>query len=203
MSGFAQGLLAGFSTVDQAMTRRKELGLREAQLAQQQKNNERDFEFAQSQFEHNKDVDQRNFDYRAKVDDRNYALQEREFNANQNYRNASLGMEQQRLQLQKYNQRRLEYNDMLARDQPVMAALGKAVDAGDRDAAMHLYGQLSEGNPLRLMNRPGFPGECFICELRLPDHYFRWKHNKLFLLLPEEYGPAFPAIVDCYTSPPT
>ncbi len=54
MSGFAQGLLAGFSTVDQAMTRRKELGLREAQLARQQKNNERDFEFAQSQFEHNK-----------------------------------------------------------------------------------------------------------------------------------------------------
>ena len=53
------------------------------------------------------------------------------------------------------------------------------------------------------LNRPGFPGECFICELRLPDHRFRWKHNKLFLLLPEEYGPAFPAIVDCYTSPPT
>ncbi|MDR7886814.1 hypothetical protein MXL70_25920, partial [Escherichia coli] len=45
---------------------------------------------------------------------------------------------------------------------------------------------------LRIMNRPGFPGECFICELRLPDHRFRWKHNKLFLLLPEEYGPAFP-----------
>ncbi|KAA0851759.1 shufflon protein, partial [Enterobacter hormaechei] len=20
------------------------------------------------------------------------------------------------------------------------------------------------------VNRPGFPGECFICELRLPDH---------------------------------
>ncbi len=53
------------------------------------------------------------------------------------------------------------------------------------------------------LNRPGVPGECFICELRLPDHHFRWKHNKLFLLLPEEYGPAFPAIVDCYTSPPT
>ncbi|HHY5345153.1 TPA: hypothetical protein ACV5TA_005391, partial [Escherichia coli] len=24
----------------------------------------------------------------------------------------------------------------------------------------------------RLVNRPGFPGECFICELRLPDHRF-------------------------------
>ena len=56
---------------------------------------------------------------------------------------------------------------------------------------------------LRFVNRPDFPGECFICELRLPDHCFRWKHNKLFLLLPEVYGPAFPAIVDCYTSPPT
>ncbi|RFQ61717.1 hypothetical protein CRE03_29630, partial [Escherichia coli] len=46
---------------------------------------------------------------------------------------------------------------------------------------------------IKILNRPGFPGEYFICELRLPDHYFRWKHNKLFLLLPEEYGPAFPA----------
>ncbi|EOL5705875.1 hypothetical protein ACI3J9_RS27020, partial [Escherichia coli] len=127
-----------------------------AQLAQQQKNNERDFEFAQSQFEHNKDVDQRNFDYRAKVDDRNYTLQEREFNANQNYRNASLGMEQQRLQLQKYNQRRLEYNDMLARDQPVMAALGKAIDAGDHDAASHLFGKLSDANPLKMMSTVGY-----------------------------------------------
>ncbi|TJQ31255.1 hypothetical protein C9Z63_25335 [Escherichia coli] len=26
--------------------------------------------------------------------------------------------------------------------------------------------------PRCLMNRPGFPGECFICELRLPDHRF-------------------------------
>ncbi len=61
-----------------------------------------------------------------------------------------------------------------------------------------------EESPIEIkVNRPGFPGECFICELRLPDHRFRWKHNKLFLLLPEEYGPAFPAIVDCYTSPPT
>ncbi len=62
---------------------------------------------------------------------------------------------------------------------------------------------LSLNNVTDSVNRPGFPGECFICELRLPDHRFRWKHNKLFLLLPVGYGPAFPAIVDCYTSPPT
>ena len=68
---------------------------------------------------------------------------------------------------------------------------------------LQLRKALNEARLERDMNRPGFPGECFICELRLPDHRFRWKHNKLFLLLPEEYGPAFPAIVDCYTSPPT
>ncbi|MCM5464651.1 hypothetical protein MMT15_25830, partial [Escherichia coli] len=53
---------------------------------------------------------------------------------------------------------------------------------------MHKYGCARRD----ILNRPGFPGECFICELRLPDHRFRWKHNKLFLLLPGEYGPAFP-----------
>ena len=63
-------------------------------------------------------------------------------------------------------------------------------------------GKINSVRVIRL-NRPGFPGECFICELRLPDHRFRWKHNKLFLLLPVGYGPAFPAIVDWYTSPPT
>ncbi len=71
----------------------------------------------------------------------------------------------------------------------------------------HLERQFAVTEPNQVwcgdVNRPGFPGECFICELRLPDHRFRWKHNKLFLLLPVGYGPAFPAIVDCYTSPPT
>ncbi|MEG9170929.1 replication initiation protein, partial [Escherichia coli] len=40
-------------------------------------------------------------------------------------------------------------------------------------------GKINSVRVIRL-NRPGFPGECFICELRLPDHRFRWKHNKLF-----------------------
>ncbi len=79
----------------------------------------------------------------------------------------------------------------------------------DRLADLERMLHLLSGKPIPdnrgniTMNRPDFPGECFICELRLPDHCFRWKHNELFLLLPEEYGPAFPAIVDCYTSPPT
>ncbi|EJZ0716121.1 hypothetical protein OHM24_005221 [Escherichia coli] len=156
MSGFAQGLLAGFSTVDQAMTRRKELGLREAQLAQQQKNNERDFEFAQSQFEHRKENDQRTYDLNVRNADREYALKEREHKAAQNYRNASLGLSQQRLQLEKYNQRRLEYNDMIAHSQPLMEALGKAIEAGDQEAATRLFGQLPKGHPLIFMSNEGY-----------------------------------------------
>ncbi|MCT6427719.1 hypothetical protein MTR55_25055, partial [Escherichia coli] len=42
---------------------------------------------------------------------------------------------------------------------------------------------MAKATRIGAVNRPGFPGECFICELRLPDHCFRWKHNKLFLLL--------------------
>ncbi|OXW56256.1 hypothetical protein CG423_19270, partial [Shigella flexneri] len=63
------------------------------------------------------------------------------------------------------------------------------------DNSQSLHSVVPLAVELTALNRPGFPGECFICELRLPDHRFRWKHNKLFLLLPEEYGPAFPAIV--------
>ncbi|MDI0818945.1 hypothetical protein NEL57_26250, partial [Escherichia coli] len=52
------------------------------------------------------------------------------------------------------------------------------VDAGNKKLVFWFVRVDDEG-----LNRPGFPGEYFICELRLPDHYFRWKHNKLFLLL--------------------
>ncbi|EPI8951524.1 hypothetical protein ACTC55_005114, partial [Escherichia coli] len=128
----------------------------EAQLAQQQKNNERDFEFAQSQFEHRKENDQRTYDLNVRNADREYALKEREHKAAQNYRNASLGLSQQRLQLEKYNQRRLEYNDMIAHSQPLMEAIGKAIEAGDQEAATRLFGQLPKGHPLILMSNEGY-----------------------------------------------
>ncbi|KAA0609725.1 taurine dioxygenase [Escherichia coli] len=38
---------------------------------------------------------------------------------------------------------------------------------------MHSYQKLlSLTRQENSLNRPGFPGECFICELRLPDHRF-------------------------------
>ena len=99
-----------------------------------------------------------------------------------------------------------EWNDVIAVNQTAVFLVSQAVTrhmverkAGKVINICSMQSELGRDT----MKRPGFPGECFICELRLPDHRFRWKHNKLFLLLPEEYGPAFPAIVDCYTTPPT
>ena len=53
------------------------------------------------------------------------------------------------------------------------------------------------------VNRPGFLESVLSQNSGCQIIVFRWKHNKLFLLLPVGYGPALPAIVDCYTSPPT
>ncbi|WP_350223666.1 TrbC family F-type conjugative pilus assembly protein [Escherichia coli] len=85
----------------------------------------------------------------------------------------------------------------------IPATLRGMVNNDLKTTAEAVLSLVKDGATDGVLNRPGFPGECFICELRLPDHRFRWKHNKLFLLLPVGYGPAFPAIVDCYTSPPT
>ncbi|MEH3803358.1 hypothetical protein POW66_16780, partial [Escherichia coli] len=61
----------------------------------------------------------------------------------------------------------------------------KWLPVNDEDAVLWAWESLKKhqsgtfgsfGNTGPLLNRPGFPGEYFICELRLPDHYFRWKH---------------------------
>ncbi|WP_250147424.1 DEAD/DEAH box helicase, partial [Escherichia coli] len=66
---------------------------------------------------------------------------------------------------------------ILARDRDVLISAGTA--AGKTEAfflpACSAIADLTSGFGIIYMNRPGFPGECFICELRLPDHRFRWK----------------------------
>ncbi len=42
------------------------------------------------------------------------------------------------------------------------------------------YQRHSAGTDLRAVNRPGFPGECFICELRLPDHRLRTPYTEVY-----------------------
>lgn len=92
MDGFAQGLLAGFSTVDNAMQHRKALSLREAALAQQQKNADRNYELAQDEFGYRRESDQRNFDS-------NNEHWNKTFQANQSYRGSLLANAAQQLKM--------------------------------------------------------------------------------------------------------
>lgn len=51
--------------------------------------------------------------------------------------------------------------------------------------------QLAIARSLQQLNRPGFPGEYFSWELRLPDPYSRWKHNMPVRLLPWDMSQPF------------
>ncbi|EBS2694796.1 hypothetical protein ZQ65_15190 [Salmonella enterica subsp. enterica serovar Newport] len=101
MDGFAGGLLAGFSTVDNAMQNRKALSLREAALAQQQKNSDRNFQLAQDEFGYRKETGDRDYQHtldREKVGDEHWG---KEFGLRQAETGARIGMERQRLGMQK------------------------------------------------------------------------------------------------------
>ncbi|HED0198892.1 TPA: hypothetical protein R4H00_000704 [Salmonella enterica subsp. enterica serovar Orientalis] len=101
MDGFAEGLLAGFSTVDNAMQHRKALGLREAALAQQQKNADRNYQLAQDEFGYQKETGDRNYQHtldRDKVDD---DFKNREFGLKQREANSRIGIASQQLKMQK------------------------------------------------------------------------------------------------------
>ncbi len=94
MDGFAQGLLAGFSTVDNAMQQRKALSLREAALAQEQKNSDRNYELATDKFNFDKDTNQRDFENQN--DHWN-----KTFQADQSYKGSLLANAAQQLKMQK------------------------------------------------------------------------------------------------------
>ncbi|EAA6550786.1 hypothetical protein DLB95_09210 [Salmonella enterica subsp. diarizonae] len=101
MDGFAEGLLAGFSTVDNAMQNRKALSLREAALAQEQKNSDRNYQMAQDRFSYEKETGDRDYQHtlsREKVGDEHWG---KEFGLKQSESGARIGMERQRLGMQK------------------------------------------------------------------------------------------------------
>ncbi|UPY97002.1 hypothetical protein [Pectobacterium sp. 21LCBS03] len=77
LRGLADGFLAGFNTMDNALQRREESELRRLMVDQQQKNEERNFGLAQAQFDYGKESDNRNFEREAsrdKVTDQQWGL---------------------------------------------------------------------------------------------------------------------------------
>ncbi|ECC9413421.1 hypothetical protein KG487_002088 [Salmonella enterica subsp. enterica serovar 4,5,12:b:-] len=160
MDGFAQGLLAGFDTVDSAMQRRQEAGLRQAALAQQQQNADRNYQMAQDEFGYRKEVDDRDYQHtldREKVGDEQWG---REFGLRQADTGARLGIASQRLAMQKdehdYTRRRQEREDLLKQDEPIAQGALNAYQKGDYKATWDFINQLHDGHPMKQMIKPGY-----------------------------------------------
>lgn len=145
MDGFAQGLLAGFDTVDSAMQRRQALGLRQAELAQQQKNADRNYQLAQDEFGYRRESDQRNFD----SDNEHW---NKTFQADQSYKGSLLANAAQQLKMQKEthdlqmnNARQQQIEQQYA---PIVTAAEAKLNAGDVDGFLELMKPVPDQIPL-------------------------------------------------------
>lgn len=161
MDGFAQGLLAGFSTVDNAMQNRKAMGLREAALAQQQKNSERNFQLAQDEFGYRKEVGNREYQHtldREKVGDERLG---KEFGLRQSEAGARLGMARQQLAMQKeshdFQMNNARYQQTIQHYAPQMNMAQQAIQAGDYEAAKNIMTDVPDEIPLaRILRDPKY-----------------------------------------------
>ncbi|XYQ52832.1 hypothetical protein ACS91J_13175 [Pectobacterium carotovorum] len=152
--GLADGFLAGFNTMDNALQRREESELRRLMVDQNQKNDDRRFGLAQAQFESSKEVGLRDYQRqteRDKEDDRRFGLRQELDRQQLGIQRAGLGMRAQEL-----NMRREEHNFQMAetkrqkRINDEMPAIkmfyGQLEKSGNIDP--ELFNQISPDNPL-------------------------------------------------------
>lgn len=161
MDGFAQGLLAGFSTVDNAMQHRKALSLREAALAQQQKNADRNYQMAQDEFGYRKEVGDRDYQHtldREKVDD---DYRNKTFQADQSYRGSLLANAARQLAMQKethdFQMNNAKYLQTIQQYTPQMNMAQQAINRGDYEAAKNIMAPVPDIVPLaRILRDPNY-----------------------------------------------
>lgn len=160
MDGFAQGLLAGFNTVDNAMQHRKELGLREAALAQQQKNADRNFQLAQDEFGYRKETGERGFQHTLDQDKLRAEHWNKTFALDSAYKNVQTGLEFRRLRNAEnqmdYMRRRQEHLDALEEDKQTARWVLNAYQKRDYKATWDFINQLHDGHPMKQMIKPGY-----------------------------------------------
>ncbi len=161
MDGFAQGLLAGFDTVDSAMQRRQELGLRQAALAQQQKNADRNYQLAQDEFGYQKETGDRNYQHtldREKVGDERWG---KEFGLRQAETGNRLAMARQQLAMQKethdIQMNNARYQQTIQQYMPQMSMAQQAINQGDYEAAKNIMTDVPDIVPLaRILKDPKY-----------------------------------------------
>ncbi|CAI2146199.1 Uncharacterised protein [Serratia fonticola] len=154
VQGLADGFLAGFNTADAAISRNKEMGLRDAALQQQVKDSDRNFGLRQADFDYGKEKDQREFGYkqeRDKVGDQQWG-QKLDLDKQQvGISRAGLGLRAQELGMRQkeYNYKMMqeERNQRLQNEMPVVQTFYKQLEeTGKVDP--ELYSQISKDNPL-------------------------------------------------------
>lgn len=154
VQGLADGFLAGFNTADQAISRDRELGLRDAAQQQQVKDSDRNYGLAQEQVNWRKETDSRDFERqsgRDKEDDRRFGLKNVLEQQQLGIQKAGLGMRAQELNMRKnefnFQRSQAERQQRMQEEMPVVQALYKQIETtGQVDH--QLYGQISKDNPL-------------------------------------------------------
>lgn len=154
VQGLADGFLAGYNTADQAISRDRELGLRDAAQQQQVKDSDRTYEITKGLSDWRKETDARDHQHkitREGVDDeqwnKNYGLAQ----ASQRTANASLGLRTKELDMRKdefnFQRSQVQRQQRMQEEMPVVQALYKQIETtGQVDP--QLYGQISKDNPL-------------------------------------------------------
>ncbi|MCK8538253.1 hypothetical protein [Yersinia ruckeri] len=154
VQGLADGFLAGFNTADQAVSRNRELGLRDAAQQQQIKDSDRNYGLAQEQVNWRRETDSRDFERqsgRDKEDDRRFGLRNALDQQQLGIQKAGLGMRAQELNMRKdefnFQRSHAERQQRMQEEMPIIQTLYKQLETtGQVDP--QLYGQISKDNPL-------------------------------------------------------
>ncbi|EDQ2989956.1 hypothetical protein AA441_003340 [Salmonella enterica subsp. enterica] len=142
------------------MQNRKALGLREAALAQQQKNSDRNFQLAQDEFGYRKETDQKDLDLKKERYAKDDEHWNKTFAVDSAYKNAQIGLESRRLRnaekQQDYMIGRQKHLDALEEDKPIAQAALNSYQQGDYGATVNFINKLHDGHPMKQMIKPGY-----------------------------------------------
>lgn len=147
VQGLADGFLAGFQTADGAITRDKELTLRDASLQHQIKDSDRTYSL--------READQ---NYRFKADERDFVYKKGRDDVGDQQWSQKLGLEKQQLGLSaaRYNLQKKEFDFQIKakeeamlreREAPLVQAFYNSYETTG-EFPQHILSQISESNPL-------------------------------------------------------
>ncbi|HIB1507714.1 TPA: hypothetical protein ACWV5T_002329 [Salmonella enterica subsp. enterica serovar Muenchen] len=143
------------------MQQRKSLSLREAALAQQQKNSDRNYQLAQDEFGYRKETGDRDYQHtldREKVGDDHW---NKTFQADQSYKGSLLANAAQQLKMQKethdFQMNNARYQQAIQQAAPRTYMAQQAIQVGDYEAAKNIMAPVSDIVPLaRILRDPNF-----------------------------------------------